>query len=187
MNKPLSQECPTCFADLRGAPIPNTNPVRYYSHLIHVELPYIFDGTLFYECPNCETRYHRFAPESNLYQRADWYVRKLEPELIQRLLTLEVKGDVVLEDGGKLYNVHNPASCAPGFCSLHRPSDHLMKDFPRTWRKRLVYRVCSHQVAHPDPDALAWMHETLGGVAAMRAERHLCCGFACCQEPFVNV
>lgn len=53
-----------------------------------------------------------------------------------------------------LHNVHTVMRCAPEPCVLHNPTDHHMRDWPVSWHgdARVMGRVCSHHVWHPDPD-----------------------------------
>lgn len=67
-------ECPTCYTDLRGAVIPDTDPPQYYSHLIGVEISGVYDGVLYWECPYCQARFHRFRAGTDLWKKASRYV-----------------------------------------------------------------------------------------------------------------
>lgn len=57
--------------------------------------------------------------------------------------------------GQKIY-VHSASTCL-GACVIHRPSHHLMRDFPTHWRfdRRIMERICPHGVGHPDPDDMS--------------------------------
>lgn len=177
MEAPLREQCPICYADLRGAPIRDTDPVQYYSHLIGVEIPWIYDGTLYYECPFCNWRFHRFARDHELWRRADSYVRNLTPETVK---TLESRGKVQLSDDLTIVNVHDPAACAEQFCAIHRPSNHPLCKSPRTFTTGLVQRVCRHGVKHPDPDSIAWLKRSDGWATAELRAKHNCCKSRCC-------
>lgn len=72
-----AQRCPHCLIDLRGAEIPNSEPPEYYMHTIGVEVRGIYDGVLFWECPTCMGRWHRFPPKHYLWYKAELYVRSL--------------------------------------------------------------------------------------------------------------
>lgn len=181
MENPLTEQCPICYTDLRGAPIPDTDPVRYYSHLIGVEIPWIYDGTLYYECPFCNSRFHRFNIETHaeLWHKAHPYVRNLTPK---EVMPLKTRGRVRLSDDLALVYVHNPASCAGEYCAIHNPSHHPLCKSPRTFTNGLVQRVCSHSVAHPDPDALAWLKRTISWATAEHRAVHTCCPEKCCES-----
>jgi len=52
---------------------------------------------------------------------------------------------------------HPPDACAGHHCPFHNPSDHHMKDWPKSIRASgMTERHCEHGVGHPDPDALAF-------------------------------
>lgn len=59
--------------------------------------------------------------------------------------------------GQKLY-VHRKEGCK-GYCTIHNPSNHHMKDWPTHWREDLgiFERICEHGVGHPDPDSLDYI------------------------------
>lgn len=74
--------------------------------------------------------------------------------------------------GQVLHNVHRREDCADSeACVIHRPSNHRMRDFRTHWRwdRRIMERICTHGVGHPDPDCA--YAQAQGGV-------HGCCG--CC-------
>lgn len=62
--------------------------------------------------------------------------------------------DFVLESGQVLRNIHADGHCNGANCVIHNPSDHSLKDRPRSWRpeRGIVERICAHGVGHPDPD-----------------------------------
>lgn len=76
--------------------------------------------------------------------------------------------------GTKVVNVHEQWQCMKGYCTIHKPSDHRMRNFKQRWRndRALMERVCEHGVGHPDPDELG-LDESGRGV-------HGCDG--CCLE-----
>jgi hypothetical protein len=51
---------------------------------------------------------------------------------------------------------HPATKCLGEFCTIHKPSDHHMKDWPQVWRhdRHLMERTCPHGVGHPDPDEI---------------------------------
>jgi len=58
---------------------------------------------------------------------------------------------------GRLYNVHDPASCEGRGCAIHNhPSDHPLKGAPLNWRtdRGILERICEHGVGHDDHDAV---------------------------------
>lgn len=54
--------------------------------------------------------------------------------------------------------VHSKVLCAGRPCTIHNPSDHHMVSWPLNWRGdiRIMERLCSHGVGHPDPDDSAF-------------------------------
>lgn len=56
--------------------------------------------------------------------------------------------------GQRLVKVHDPDKCAGEFCTIHKPSDHHMKNWPQNWRpdRGIMERMCEHGIGHPDPD-----------------------------------
>lgn len=86
-------------------------------------------------------------------------------------------------ENGVLDNVHDESDdCKKYGCSIHNPSDHKMKDWPRNWRndRGLMERICEHGVGHPDPDHLGYIFRTQGSNAMMIESIHGCCG--CCHK-----
>ena len=63
------EECPFCKADLRGESIPKDLRKMYaygsthYSRLIGIEIPELYDGVSYYECPDCHVRWDRWTGE----------------------------------------------------------------------------------------------------------------------------
>jgi hypothetical protein len=53
---------------------------------------------------------------------------------------------------------HSAAQCAPGYCCIHRPSPHHMREWPLNWRgdRHIMERICPHGTGHPDPDDAAY-------------------------------
>lgn len=75
--------CPHCHTDLRGEPIPADYLVRrdyggatHFYRTIGVNIRGVYDGALYWQCPDCGGKWHRF-PEGNPYrQRAEEYVNR---------------------------------------------------------------------------------------------------------------
>lgn len=79
-------------------------------------------------------------------------------------------------NGQHFMGVHDKKECVGFPCPFHNPSEHRMSTWPINMRaSRLVERVCSHGVGHPDPDSVAWFVRC--GVDHMGI--HGCCG--CCS------
>lgn len=72
--------CPLCGADLRGAPM--TDPPaglapedRFYSQALGAEIPEVYDGILYWMCPFCNGKWHRFPEGHRLRDAAQRYIR----------------------------------------------------------------------------------------------------------------
>jgi hypothetical protein len=82
MGEPVSQVCPHCGVGLQGAPIPVEHRHLYYGGKTHfrreigVEHPEIYDGMLYYRCPDCSGAWHRFPEGHPLRAKAEPFVRK---------------------------------------------------------------------------------------------------------------
>jgi hypothetical protein len=68
---------------------------------------------------------------------------------------------------------HDEEKCFGQVCSIHNRSDHHMRKFKQFYRvdRKIMERVCSHNVGHPDPDDLSIINGTNDG-------EHKCDG--CC-------
>jgi hypothetical protein len=87
---------------------------------------------------------------------------------------------IPMSDGRTLLT-HNASLCAKDeFCSIHKPSNHSMVDFPRLWRadRGLMERVCPHGIGHPDPDDIAFKERTIVNFKDYAFGVHGCDG--CC-------
>ena len=53
-----------------------------------------------------------------------------------------------------IYNAHDPKFCEGSPCVIHNLTDHHMRSWPQHYREdsRLMERICTHGVGHPDPD-----------------------------------
>jgi hypothetical protein len=69
-------ECPHC-----GMPLAYMANGEEYSHAILMEIQGVYDGGLFYQCPKCEGRWHRWPEGSRLRARAEYYVRTVTSPL----------------------------------------------------------------------------------------------------------
>lgn len=65
--------------------------------------------------------------------------------------------------GRGILATHSAEKCAGEFCCIHNPSDHPLRDALLNWRddRRVMERICSHGVGHPDPDSLAFMQRVM--------------------------
>lgn len=66
--------------------------------------------------------------------------------------------EIFIDGNGRKVDVHASGQCAGQNCSIHNPSNHVLKDAPLTWRsdRRMMERICSHGVGHPDPDDVSY-------------------------------
>ena len=67
--------CPHCGADLCGPAIPEESKKWYgeytnFSRVIGIEHSEIYDGTLYYRCPDCGGTWHRFSEGRPLHAEA---------------------------------------------------------------------------------------------------------------------
>ena len=60
---------------------------------------------------------------------------------------------------GQVIYVHDELTCRGEHCCIHNPSQHHMVAWPTLWRsdRRLMERVCTHGIGHPDPDHIAFL------------------------------
>lgn len=77
-----------------------------------------------------------------------------------------------------LQSVHGTDQCRGRACPVHNRSNHQMRGFQQVWDqdKRMIMRVCSHGVRHPDPDNYPFLVERLGTVEAAHKLIHGCDG-----------
>lgn len=69
--QPERESCPGCGSNQ----ISNDGAVR----TIGVEIRGVYDGVLFWQCPDCGTRWHRWPIGSRLRERANRYVTVVTP------------------------------------------------------------------------------------------------------------
>ena len=81
---------------------------------------------------------------------------------------------------GQIMTVHNKKDCK-GYCPIHNPSDHHMKDWPLHWRSDLwiFERIDPEGVGHPDPDSITFI-EQIDPLKAAGLSIHGCNGL--CNE-----
>jgi hypothetical protein len=85
-------------------------------------------------------------------------------------------------DGTVLLNVHTSEQCVGQHCVIHNPSQHHMITWPAEWDNdaKQVWRVCPHDLLHPDPDGLTHLR-TRSALIRLGLGLHYCDG--CCQPP----
>lgn len=78
----LCDLCPHCGSDQVGEPLPRKylreDGPTHYSRTLLVEIPGEYDGALFFQCPDCHGRWHRWPIGSDLHKRAEKYVRQFD-------------------------------------------------------------------------------------------------------------
>ena len=77
----MTELCPHCGAELTGAEIPESDRrvsgnQDHFSRKILVEVPEIYDGGLYWECPDCAGRWHRWPEGHHLRKVAEQYVQR---------------------------------------------------------------------------------------------------------------
>lgn len=85
---PDTDDCPRCGSSLRGAEIPREyleqgwygpwkpdDGPRYFSQKIGHEIPGVYDGVLYWACPFCGGKWHRFT-DPEMRRRAEPYVMR---------------------------------------------------------------------------------------------------------------
>lgn len=62
-------------------------------------------------------------------------------------------------EGGEMLMAHNRNDCVSDVsCTVHKPSDHHMRNRPQHWRsdRGMMERTCVHGIGHPDPDQVEY-------------------------------
>ena len=59
-----------------------------------------------------------------------------------------------LEHSAMRMITHEEDTCKNQYCTIHNRSDHHMRGWPQFYRfdRAIMERICTHGVAHPDPD-----------------------------------
>lgn len=79
--------CPHCRVSLQGQAIPREylekgyygkwdGKPQYYSRKIGIEVMGAYDGTLYYLCPDCGGRWHRFPEGHPLRGLAEFHIKE---------------------------------------------------------------------------------------------------------------
>lgn len=74
------RNCPGCGSDQRGDEIPAKyadcypSGATHYWRTIMIEIPGVYDGGLYFQCPNCGHRWHRWPEGHHLRAKAEPYV-----------------------------------------------------------------------------------------------------------------
>lgn len=93
-----------------------------------------------------------------------------------------ISTDLYTDSTGREVRTHHKDKCAGQNCSIHNPSTHPLKNAPTVWRDdlKMMERICTHGVGHPDPDDVAYNVGILGKDENEYAN-HGCDG--CCATP----
>jgi hypothetical protein len=68
------ETCPHCGTDQRGQPIPGDPQGRRYSRTLGVEIRGVYDGVLYWQCPDCGGTWHRWPEGDPLRHAASCWV-----------------------------------------------------------------------------------------------------------------
>lgn len=90
-----------CNSDLQGKPIPHADVARgwypkgvtHYSRTIGVQVSAVYDGVLYWRCPDCGGSWHRWPEGHRLRERAQEYIDSDEPEPHRYWGEAEIIGD----------------------------------------------------------------------------------------------
>lgn len=90
--------------------------------------------------------------------------------------------DRIRLESGQLLAHHPLRYCCPP-CSIHAPSYHHMRGWPRRWVEptKMITRVCTHDIPHPDPDDLAYRAHFAGESSVLFWEGIHYCPCHCCE------
>lgn len=76
----MEHHCPHCGANLDGELIPASGQYwggrKHYGREIGIEVRGVYDGVLFWQCPDCEGRWHRFPEDHWLRERAERHINQ---------------------------------------------------------------------------------------------------------------
>lgn len=87
------ETCPKCGSDLRGTPIPVRSrhlfgEKTHFSRTIGVEMPGVYDGALFWVCPDCDRAFQRWT-DGLMAKKAQRYIDKWNRERGQVALAFD--------------------------------------------------------------------------------------------------
>jgi len=85
---------------------------------------------------------------------------------------------VLLEHTQTMLYGHRSRECWGNVCSLHRRTEHRLREWPQSWRPDIyrMERLCPHGIGHPDPDDYYIRNGQDKGT-------HACDGCCCQEEP----
>jgi len=73
--------CPHCAANLQGEPIPEQHrnlfsAATHYGREIGVQIYGVYDGVLYWQCPDCGGVWHRWPEGDELRERAEPFLQE---------------------------------------------------------------------------------------------------------------
>lgn len=85
-------------------------------------------------------------------------------KLINDVINAGSTGEQFTDSAGRIITVHSANKCGSQHCSIHNPSNHPLNNAPLLWRgdRKMMERVCTHGVGHPDFDDVAYNVGVLG-------------------------
>lgn len=93
---------------------------------------------------------------------------------------IALSSDTYTDSTGAEIRTHHEDKCSGQYCSIHNPSKHLLWEAPTVWdnENKMMNRVCTHGVSHPDYDDVTYNVGILGKDEASHVEHECdgCCG-----------
>jgi hypothetical protein len=80
-----------------------------------------------------------------------------------------------------IFNVHSDQDCIGEFCGIHHPSDHHMTEWNQLFTISGLFRICAHDIGHPDPDSPYRQQ-----IHVNRGEQFVDCD-GCCVPPLAPI
>lgn len=83
MLLPQKDNCPHCglnlngglIADVVGEEVARSYEGAFWRREIGVEVPEVYDGTLYYRCPECGGEWHRWSESSGFQEKANEHMK----------------------------------------------------------------------------------------------------------------
>lgn len=125
----------------------------------------------------------------HVVHRADTFTKSQLSAKELKLFTdlMLISTDLYTDSTGREVRTHHKDKCAGQNCSIHNPSAHPLKNAPTVWRDdlKMMERICTHGVGHPDPDDVAYNVGILGKDENVYASHGCdgCCTNSKVQEP----
>jgi len=89
----MTDRCPHCAASLIGDPIPQASRDRgylgdrtHYRREIGIEIRGVYDGVLYWQCPDCGRAWNRWSPkDGHIYTAAQERVERVNARVEEAL------------------------------------------------------------------------------------------------------